>query len=55
MDRETDGVMLGAQIFFWSRLAYLGLYLTATPWLRSLTWSVGLIGILAMAWPLAAA
>jgi uncharacterized MAPEG superfamily protein len=52
MGRETDLALLGAQVFLWSRLAYLGLYLTATPWLRSLAWTAGLAGVLMTAWPL---
>ena len=51
LDREATISLVGAQIFFWARLAYLGLYLTAVPWLRSITWTVAFAGIVMMAWP----
>ncbi|MGE3739710.1 MAG: MAPEG family protein [Geminicoccaceae bacterium] len=34
--RETELGLMGAQTFFWGRLGYLGLYLAAVPWVRSL-------------------
>lgn len=52
MGRETSLALLGAQVFFWGRLAYLGLYLAAVPWLRSLAWAIAFTGVLVMAWPL---
>ena len=54
LNRESDLGLVGAQIFFWARLAYLGLYLAAVPWLRSIAWSVSFAGIIILAWPLLA-
>ncbi len=36
---------LGAALFFWGRLAYAPLYWFGVPWLRSLAWFVGIVGI----------
>lgn len=54
LDRVDDVALAGAQIFFWARLVYLGLYLAAVPWVRSLAWTVAFAGIVATAWPLLA-
>lgn len=54
LNRESDAGLLGAQIFFWARIAYLGLYLAAVPWIRSVTWTVAFSGVVVMAWPLLA-
>jgi len=37
---------LGAQLYFWGRVAYLPLYLLGVPLLRSLAWGVALAGLL---------
>jgi len=38
--------LIGAHVYLWSRIAYLGLYLGGVPLLRSLVWNVALAGIL---------
>lgn len=38
--------MLGAQLFFWFRVAYAGIYLAGLPWLRTLSWFGSIIGLL---------
>lgn len=38
-------VQLGANIFFWSRLAYWPAYLVHVPWVRPVVWSVSIIGL----------
>jgi uncharacterized MAPEG superfamily protein len=38
-------VLLGAQIFFFSRIIYWPLYLSGVAYLRTLVWSVSLIGV----------
>lgn len=35
---------LGAQLFFWSRIAHGVLYFLGVPWLRTLAWLVGIVG-----------
>jgi uncharacterized MAPEG superfamily protein len=41
MDAE---VMLGAQIAFWARIAYVPIYIAGIKYLRSLVWIVGVVG-----------
>lgn len=38
-------VMLGAQLYFWSRVAHLLLYAAGVEWLRTLAWAVSIVGI----------
>jgi len=38
--------VLGAQLYFWSRVVYLPLYLAGIPYLRSLVWAFSLLGML---------
>jgi uncharacterized MAPEG superfamily protein len=40
--------LLGAQIFFWARVAYVLIYLAGVLYLRSLVWGVGVIGLALM-------
>jgi uncharacterized MAPEG superfamily protein len=37
--------VLGAQLFFWARLAYAAIYVVGTPWLRTGVWSVSVVGL----------
>lgn len=37
--------LLGAQVFFWARLAYAVIYLAGIPWLRTLAWAVSVVGL----------
>ena len=37
---------LGAEIFFWARLAYAIIYVIGIPWLRTLSWAVSVAGML---------
>lgn len=38
--------VLGAQVYFWARVAYLPIYLVGIPYLRTLVWAASLWGIL---------
>ena len=38
--------LIGAHLYLWGRIAYLGLYLAGAPLVRSLIWNVALAGIL---------
>jgi uncharacterized MAPEG superfamily protein len=40
--------LIGAHVYLWSRIGYLGLYLAGVPLLRSLVWNLALAGILAV-------
>jgi uncharacterized MAPEG superfamily protein len=37
--------LLGAQLFFWARVAYAAVYLAGIPWLRTGLWFVSVIGL----------
>jgi uncharacterized MAPEG superfamily protein len=36
---------LGAELFFWGRVAYAPIYIIGVPWLRTAAWAVSLIGL----------
>lgn len=42
--------LAGAAVFFVARIVYIN----AVPYIRSSAWTIGFVGILMMAWPLAA-
>ena len=39
----TAGTLLAAQIFLAARVVYLIVYITGTPWIRTLAWVVGFL------------
>jgi uncharacterized MAPEG superfamily protein len=43
---STEMTVLGAQLFFYSRVAHAIVYLAGWPWIRPLVWAVGLVGSL---------
>ncbi|MEI9990309.1 MAG: MAPEG family protein [Rhizomicrobium sp.] len=45
LNKHTASSALGAQIYFWSRLAYLPVYAFGLPFLRTLLWVASLIGV----------
>jgi uncharacterized MAPEG superfamily protein len=44
---SRDGYLavLGAQLYFWARLAYLPIYVIGIPVIRSLVWAVAMVGV----------
>lgn len=44
--------VLGAQIFFWARVAHAGLYIAGIAWLRTAAWLVSIAGLALIAWQL---
>ena len=44
--KTNDRTLLGAQIFFWARLVYAGVYIAGVPWLRTGVWLASVIGML---------
>ena len=36
---------LGAQLFFWARLAYAVVYIAGIPWARTAVWAVSVVGL----------
>lgn len=43
--RSNEMTVLGAQLFFWARLAYAIVFLIGIPWLRTGIWVVGVVGM----------
>ena len=43
--RTNSGTLLGAQLFFWARLAYAVIYVAGIAWLRTAVWVVSVIGL----------
>lgn len=43
--RTNGATLLGAQLFFWARLAYAVIYVVGIPWLRTAAWFVSVIGL----------
>ncbi len=44
--RTNAMTALGAQLFFWGRLAHAIIYVAGVPWLRTLAWLVSVIGLI---------
>lgn len=44
--QNTSHTALGAQIYFWARLAYLPIYILGVPYLRTLVWVIAVWGLL---------
>ncbi len=44
--------LVGAEVFLAARVIYVISYILAVPWLRSIVWVVGFIGLVMMALPL---
>ncbi|HYN12489.1 MAG TPA: MAPEG family protein [Burkholderiales bacterium] len=46
VSQKTNSMtLLGAQLFFWARLAYAVIYVAGIPWLRTAAWFVSVIGL----------
>ena len=50
--RTSPETALGAQVYFWARLAYVPLYAAGVPYLRTLVWAASLWGLLQLLWAL---
>jgi uncharacterized MAPEG superfamily protein len=44
-DGDPDRIVLGARIFFWSRVLYFPIYLVGIPGLRTAIWAGGVAGM----------
>ncbi|HET7201081.1 MAG TPA: MAPEG family protein [Burkholderiales bacterium] len=44
--KVNETVVLGAQIFFWARIAYAIIYVAGIIWLRTLSWVISVIGLI---------
>lgn len=45
MGTTNEMTVLGAQLFFWARVVYVGVYLIGLPWVRTGVWAVSLVGM----------
>lgn len=52
LHRGDDHTALGAQIWFWARVAYLPTYAAGIPFLRTAIWAVSLVGLLMLVFAL---
>jgi uncharacterized MAPEG superfamily protein len=44
--QQHDGMtVLGTQLYFWARLAYVPVYAAGIPYLRTLVWAVSIVGM----------
>ncbi|MDI4635768.1 MAPEG family protein [Pelomonas sp. V22] len=50
---QSPRILLGAQIFFWARLAFIVCYYLGIPYLRTLVWTAGSLGLAMMAFSMA--
>jgi uncharacterized MAPEG superfamily protein len=46
LHRHSPLTVLGAQLYFWSRILYWPLYVGGVPWIRSLVWAASFAGLL---------
>jgi len=44
-DKTNDRTLMGAQIFFWARVAYAVIYVAGIPWLRTAVWALSVVGL----------
>lgn len=44
--RTNAMTALGAQLFFWARLAYAPIYIAGLAWIRTGAWTVSIVGLL---------
>jgi len=42
-------VVKGAEIFFWARVVYIPVYLIGIPYLRTILWVIGVVGLVIIA------
>jgi uncharacterized MAPEG superfamily protein len=45
LQRHDEMTVLGAQLYFWARLAYVPVYAAGIPYLRTLLWAASIAGI----------
>jgi uncharacterized MAPEG superfamily protein len=50
--KSNQWTVLGAELFFWGRLAYALIYLAGFPWVRTVAWFVSVVGMVLMAFQL---
>ena len=48
----TTTTALGAQLYFWSRVLYVPAYVSGIPFVRTIIWTVSIVGMVMIAWQL---
>jgi uncharacterized MAPEG superfamily protein len=43
---RNEMTLLGAQLFFWGRVAHAIIYIAGIPWLRTAAWGASIVGLL---------
>ena len=43
--RHDSLTALGATIFFWARVAHAIIYIAGIPWLRTIVWTISIVGL----------
>jgi uncharacterized MAPEG superfamily protein len=43
--QNSSQTALGAELYFWARVIYLPVYLVGVPYLRTLVWTVSIVGL----------
>ena len=54
LGKHSPTTVMGAEIYFWARVAYVPVYIFGIPYLRTLVWTASLVGILMVlrgVWP----
>ncbi|MBX3496607.1 MAG: MAPEG family protein [Parvibaculum sp.] len=51
-ERSNQWSEIGAQIYFWGRLAYIPAYAAGLPWVRTFIWQIATVGIVLCMVPL---
>lgn len=51
-ERSNIWSEIGAQVYFWARLAYVPAYAAGLPWIRTIIWQVATVGIVLCMVPL---
>jgi uncharacterized MAPEG superfamily protein len=49
---RNDITLLGAQLFFWGRVAHAVIYIAGIPWARTAAWVVSVVGLALIFWQL---
>ncbi len=49
---STEWTVMGAQLFFYSRVVHALTYMVGVPYVRTLVWAVGIVGTGMVAWPI---
>ena len=52
LHKGNEHSALGAQLYFWARVAYLPVYAAGIPFVRTLIWAVALVGLVLVVVPL---